>query len=627
MNGDPKAGAGGPPSVAESGIRGQIVELLLRDGVLDASQLRHAERVRERLAAPRPVVPLLLELGLLRPEALQETLRRHRLGLRIGALLVELGHLPEAAVETALRVQRETAEPERKLGEILVSQGALGARELAEVLSSQLGVPCAAEAELDGEPALLERTPLEVCQRHRFLPLRREGGKVLVAFADPLDKEDAAAAQSYLGAELSPRIVATHALDEALSRLELSARVAASSGGGEDAVSRVLHDILGAALRLGASHVHVESAEKRVRIRLRRDGVLHPWRDLPGSLLRPLLRLVAREAGIAAEEGEGQREGSLCLETGGVPVTSHAAFLRCGHEESLTLTLPRAPAGVLGLDALGLLPSMRRRLEDGPLAAPGSLLLVAGPPRSGRRTTLRACASQQGEGALRVVALDDPGSARAEGAALAGGRLEAALRQDPDVLVLGVLRQPSDLAAALRATRSGARVLAALEAEDAVAGLHAAAGSARAAGLLLPALTAVMAQRLVRRVCDGCAHAEAPAAAALRRLGCTPVDVAGGGFRRGRGCARCGELGAVGRIGVFELHVFDELERDHVMAGQEAAALRRGAARIGPATLLEEGLLKAAHGLVPVEELVRVLPRSQRPRGLADLIRMEGEER
>ena len=170
-------------------------------------------------------------------------------------------------------------------------------------------------------------------------------------------------------------------------------------------------------------------------------------------------------------------------------------------------------------------------------------------------------------------------------------------------------------------------MLAALEVEDAVAGLFTVAHAARAHGLLLPSLTAVLAQRLVRRICEACAEAELPPAATLRRIGCTPVDVAGGAFRRGQGCGHCKDLGAAGRIGVFELHVLDEEGRDHVLAGSDAAAIRRGAAQLGPATILEDGLLKAARGLVALQELVRGVPRSAKPRSLAELARAEGEER
>lgn len=616
MNGDPKED-GAPEGEAASG-RGQIAELLLRDGVLSISELRHAERVKARLAVPKPLVPLLLELGLLEPDRLRATLQRHRLELRIGALLVELGHLPEASLENALALQRRTEESDRKLGEILVTLGILGERELADVLSSQLGVPYVAGSELEPPPALLERAPLDVCRRHRFLPLREEGARVVVAFADPLDKEDAAAARSFLGAEVAPRIAAPSALEEALSRLDLCDRVLHEPGAGERAVTRAIAEMLEAAIREGASHVHVEPCEKRVRVRLRRDGVLHGWRELPASLTRPLLQRIAREAGVAAEEGAPFREGLWRREVDGRRLLLRASFFSNAGVESVTLALPDGVSAPLPVKALGLLPAMRRRLEEGPLAAPGSVLFVAGPPGSGRRTTLRAFAALQAHPSTRVIGLDEdaPGP-------LVTSKIAAALRQDPDVLVLGLLRQPAAVAEALRAARSGARVLAALEAEDAVAGLFAVAQAARGEGLLLPSLTAVLAQRLLRRVCDACAQAVAPSAAELRRLGCTPVDVAGGGFRRGRGCGRCGDLGVAGRIGVFELHALDEQGRDHVLAGGDAAAIRRGAAQVGPATLVEDGLLKAARGIVPVEELVRGLPRSAGPRALAELERLE----
>ncbi|CAG1008631.1 putative type II secretion system protein HxcR [Myxococcaceae bacterium] len=622
MGGDPTeaATAGGESTTGA----GQIAGLLLRDGAVDAAQMRHVERVRARLASPKPIVPLLLEIGALSPDRLRETLQRHRLELRIGALLVELGQIPESALATALALQGESGDPAPKLGEILVSLGILGAKELAEVLSSQLGVACVSDSELDPDVALLERVSLDVCRRHRFLPIGAEAERVVVAFADPLDKADAAAARAFLGSEISPRIIAASALDEALARLELAERVRADGGAGERTVARTLAEMIDAALRSNATHVHIEIAGSRVRVRLRCDGALHSWRELPEPLARPLLRRIASEAGVAAAEGATHREGALRVHVSGREVEIHAAFLAAGNAENVTLSIVREAPVALAIGSLGLVPSMVRRLEDGPLSSPGSLLLVAGPPHSGRSTTLGAFVAREGFSGSRVVDLG--AVVRANGAATLGpGLLDAALRQDPDVISLGTLREPEGLALALRAANSGASVLAAVDAEDAFAALVAVARIAASEGRPLPSLTAALAQRLVRRVCEACAEPSPVHADLLRQLGCTPVDVAGASFRSGRGCSRCNESGVIGRIGVFELHVLDDEGRERLR--ESAAGLRAEAARLGPATLLEDALLKAARGIVTIEEVARRVPRSTRPRPIAEVERLEGEGR
>jgi len=639
MNGEPKAAAEAwlASSAAPPGPRGEIAALLLRDGVLTEAQLRHAERVRGKLPAGRPLIPLLIELGLVSPEALKATLQAHRLGLRIGALLVELGHLREADLEAALRLQEACDESSRKLGEILVENGLLGAQQLAEVLSSQLDVPCVPPGRLEPDQAVSSRAPLAICRRHRFVPLRAENGRIAVAFVDPLDKADAAAAQRIFGTEIAPWIVTLQALDATLAQRELSERVSSDVSTGERAAAQALDEILAGALRESASEVHVEPGPQRLLVRLRRDGVLCVFRELPTALAAPLVRRLELEAGVETEQGAPHREGWIRLEHEQRLLHIRASFLATAFGESMVLRVRDSHRPALALEALGLLPPMHRRLEEEALGAAGGVFLLCGPAGSGRTATLHACAAGVAGLGVRVVLLEETLEARLEGVSQSvlapaavltlAERVEVALRQDPDVLALGALRDRGDLATALGAARFGPRVVGVLEAEDAVAALLRSVDAGSVQGFAPPSLVGALAQRLVRRVCDYCAEPVVPSAGELRRLGCTALELAGGSFRRGRGCGRCRETGYDGRIGIFELLVLDEAGRDHLRGGESAGALRRSAAMVGPATLLEDGLLKAARGMTSLEELLRVLPRASRPRPLADIERSLGEAR
>ncbi len=642
MNGEQRARAGAKGGAATElalavDPRGELAMLLLRDAAVSEAQLQHAERVRAKLGVPRPLVLLLVDLGLVSAQRLRDTLHAHRLGLRIGALLVELGHLCEADLETALHLQQEAGESGGKLGEILVEYGLLGAEQLAQVLSSQLGIPCVDAGHLEPDPALLARVPLGACRRHRFLPLCTEGGRVCVAFADPLDKEDAAAAQAIFGAELAPWITSSSALEQTLARLELTARVVSNSETGQLTAAHTLREILDAAFRLSASEVHLEPGPRRLVVRMRRDGVLSTFRELPAALATPLVRRLELEAGVEEAEGAPHREGCFRAEHEARAFDLRVSFLGtvCGESVVLRIRDPQRPA--LPLDALGLLPSMRRRLEEEVLCAPGSVFLIAGPAGSGRTATLHACVAAVAGPHARVVLLEECLETRLDGVSQSvlppatapplSERVLRALQQDPDVLALGVLQEAADLATAFRAARSGVRVLAVLEAQDAITALAETAAAVGMPGFGPHAFVAVLSQRLVRRVCMACARSVLPCGAELRALGCTAQDLAGRGFRRGRGCGRCDETGYDGRLGLFELLLLDEAGREHLRTFEGAAALRRSAALSGPATLLEDGLVKAACGLTTLEELVRVVPRAARPRPLAELERLLGEQR
>jgi type IV pilus assembly protein PilB len=388
-------------------------------------------------------------------------------------------------------------------------------------------------------------------------------------------------------------------------------------------------------VRESASEIHLEPGPQRLVVRLRRDGVLALLRELPAALAEPLLRCVEQQAGIDVRDGAPHREGWFCLERKARSLQLRASFLATPSGESVVLRIRDRERGAIALGALGLLPSMQRRLEEEVLSASGGVFLIAGPAGSGRTATLHACALAVAGPATRVVLLEDTLEARLEGvsqsvalpadAAPLAERVAIALRQDPDVILLGALREHADIAAALRSARFGPRVFGVLEAEDAVTAIRLALAAGEATDVAASSLTGALGQRLVRRVCAACAGPVVPAAAQLRRLGCTPLEVAGGSFQAGRGCGRCRETGYDGRMGLFELLLLDGAARDPLHAGDGAAALRRRAALVGPSTLLEDGLFKAARGLTTLDELLRVVPRALRPRPVAEIERLSRE--
>jgi len=624
-----------PGAVAAPSGRGEVVSLLLRAGVLSEAQVHHAERVQAKLAGPRPLLPLLLELELISEERLRAALRSHRLSLRIGTLLHELGAIGPQELEVALALQGEEGDGGRKLGEILVDCGFLAEHTLAEVLAGQLGMPLVAATALEPEPALLARAGAEPCRRHRFLPLAREGDAVRVAFADPLDKADAAAAEACFEAPVLPAVAAPSALDAVLSRLSLRDRVAAGGAGAEAVAEAVLAEWLGALARREVEAVHVEPSRAGLRVRLRRGGPLGDEQELPAELAAPLFDLLERRAGLEAERGLRYRAGRI--EDGPGEVSVHVAQDPRPGREAAVLRVAGGVPPVRALDALGLSEAMARRLERHALGPPGGLLLLAGPAGSGRSTTLHALADRLSAGHGRVLLpghAGDVGPATGrpgEDAGLATGRARPgtargvragwldALGQDPDAVGLDPLvpSREREASQALVAARRGVRVWAVVHAEDGVDALLALVAGLR--GAVPAVLRGALSQRLVRQVCEACATEHVPTAAELAALGLSAVDLAGGRFRRGRGCSACRETGHAGRQAVFELLLLDEPSRDRLREGARAAVLRRNAAQVGPATLLEAGILLAAEGRTTLAECLRALPRPLRPRSLAEL--------
>jgi type IV pilus assembly protein PilB len=401
-------------------------------------------------------------------------------------------------------------------------------------------------------------------------------------------------------------------------------------------VVRTVDEVLEAAIEAEASDVHIEPVKDRVLIRFREDGVLVPRRDLPLDMAPAFTsRLkVLCKADIA--ERRRHQGGRLFFSSRGRQIDVRASFYVTVAGEKIVLRLLNRERPLLSLSEIGMFPIMLERFCEDALERPSGVILVTGPTGSGKTSTLYSCVHHINDPEIAIITAEDPVEYTIDGIAQCSLKPEIDLtfeeslrhivRQDPDVIVIGEIRDQFSAETAIQAALTGHKVLTTFHTEDTIGGLLRLLNMNIEAFLISSTVISVVAQRLVRRVCEECAEPYQPTATDLRRIGYRGNDMDGAEMRVGRGCERCRQTGYRGRVAIFELLVLEEAIRDAIIAHSTSHEIRRiSRENSSLVSLFEDGIVKAAKGLTTVREITRVLPRLDKPRPLPELRRLVGD--
>ena len=625
--------AASPPS--DTG--GEFAALLISAGLLDEEQLTYARRVRAKLPPGKPLLRVLCDLGYVNDDQVHLTLMKHRLSVGIGTLLVELGYLKEKELSAALNLQK--ASPVRKkLGDVLVEQNFIEEQKLLEVLAMQLGFPQAAPDSASIDRTLLHRINPRWCVQHLAVPLRGEDGKKVVAMADPLDRQTREEAVSLFGSDIVIAIASKRDILEAVAAADRNDRRVQAEGpvGDLDVTGRV-NTMIVDALRAGASDIHIEPLKSLLRVRFRCDGVLVHYQDMDKSLAPPFASRVKIMANADISEKRRHQDGRMQFED---PETGQSTDVRVSvystlHGQKIVMRLLSRKAQLLDIKQVGLPARVLERFMEDALDAPSGVILITGPTGSGKTTTLYGAVNYLNNSETCIVTAEDPVEYVIDGIAQCSinpqlnltfeETLRHIVRQDPDVIVLGEIRDKFSAETAIQAALTGHKVLTTFHTEDTIGGLLRLMNMNIETFLISSTVVSVLAQRLLRRVCTGCAQPYQPSAADLRRLGYSQQDLAGSAFKVGHGCARCRFTGYSGRIGIFELLVMNEAVKEAMLNRCSSYDIRRVSMETsGLVTLLEDGVVKASQGHTTLAEVLRNLPKLEKPRPLAELKRRIG---
>jgi len=549
----------------------------------------------------------------------------------IGGLLVDADLVSEGDIHRALQFQAEFG---GRLGAILIRMGALSEDNLLPVLSRQLAVPLLSAEELPEDSSAvrmaIERSAIkpEWWMDMQACPWETPDGKVLCIARDPLDPIIAETLAKHFPEQESELCLArSQDLDRTLEFVERSmekARFADDDIGrlrelAEEApVIELVNNVISQAMDQGASDIHVEPEEKRFFIRMRVDGVLHTRYTLPQERFPAVASRIKLISGMDIAERRLPQDGRVGIRVSGAEIDIRVSAVPGVHGESMVLRLLPKDEKQLSLQNLGFAEDHYSLFRQW-ATAPHGIILVTGPTGSGKSTTLYATLDEINERDRKIITVEDPVEYELNGVTQIqthseigytfGKALRAILRQDPDIIMIGEIRDLETAEIAVQAALTGHLVLSTLHTNDSVSAFTRLVDMGVEPFLVATSVRAVQAQRLVRCICPHCSAPTDPhprlremALNAARRGGLQVEE----NWKKAVGCSKCQGTGYKGRVGIYELVDVSEPIQDGVMAGHTAQTLWRTAVADGARSLREDGLIKALKGKTTVEEVVRV---------------------
>ncbi|MBB5693070.1 GspE/PulE family protein [Muricoccus pecuniae] len=533
-----------------------------------------------------------------------------------------------ARAEEARRAANEALIP------ALLTLGLIGEDALAAAAAEALSLPLLGRDDLPSPPPLLDRLPLRFLRRARAYPVRQEQGQLLLALADPLDGFAVQAAALATGGPVAVAVAAPAAIEAALARAEESAAPAEAVpvesllGAPEDAdrlrdqaseapVIRHVNTLILQAVEGGASDIHLEPSEAGLRTRLRVDGMLKDAGTVPRALGAGVVSRLKIMARLDVAERRLPQDGRMRLAVRGRDVDLRVSVIPALDGEGVVLRILDRGAVSLDFEALGFSPAEIAALRE-LLGQTSRMVLVTGPTGSGKTTTLYAALNSVDRETLKVCTIEDPVEYRLEGVSQVQVRpqigltfpnaLRAMLRHDPDVMLVGEIRDPETAEVAVQAALTGHLVLATLHTNDAPSAVTRLMDLGVPEYLIASVLRGVLAQRLVRTLCPECREAREAPAPLVQRLGLDRLHEGEGPIRlwHPRGCAACGGSGYRGRTTILQVMNLGPGLRDLILRRADAGTIGEAAEREGMSGLREAGLRKALAGVTTVEEVLRV---------------------
>lgn len=569
----------------------------------------------------------------------------------VGDILLEEGVITPEQLKEVRDVAKATKGDIKKL---LLDLGYANEEQVYSAYAKQLGYPFVDFSRERVDPSAVNLVPQHFAQRYNVIPVRKVGDrKLLVAMADPtnivaiddlrlvtgLDIEPAVAVpemiseaitRHYRGETAPTPAVLTEtaagaglptAVQEAISTLrargEISAEEEEALRVAEEApIIRAVNAIIHQAIKERASDIHVEPERRSVRIRYRIDGILHEVMNLPRFLHPPLTSRIKIMADMNIAERRLPQDGRIPIRTpDGKDYDLRVSCIPTIIGEKIVMRILDRQNPLIGLHKLGFFPDTFAQLER-LISHPYGIILSTGPTGSGKTTTQYSILNRLNTTEVNIITIEDPVEYQLAGiyqvqvntkaGLLFSNALRYFLRHDPDIMMVGEIRDLETAEIAIEASLTGHLVLSTLHTNDAPTAITRLIDMGVEPFLISASLIGVLAQRLVRTLCPRCKEPYKPPAEGLRRLGLSPEEVEGVTFYRGRGCEYCRHTGYYGRTGIFELMVINEEIAELIVRRAPLSEIREAAKAAGMKTLMEDGLRKAMAGITTIEEVLRV---------------------
>ncbi len=615
-------------------VSSPIGALLVKAGFISEQQLNRALRVQRLLEEPRQLGDVLCELGYIKRKDLNDAIVKHGAHLRLGEMLVEQGIITRETLERALTLQQAN---KMRLGEALISLGAINERTLLRNIAHQTRLPYIEPSFPLIDPMLLQGVSPEYLAQRVFVPFSRdEEGITLVVIADLGSPAREAAMEMYhnrVTFALGPVDAIQSAVADFARYRNRDDFLPSSGHDAGDVVVKMVDHIISQAIEERASDVHIEPLSDKVRIRYRIDGILVYKTDLPLSLLPKLISRIKIMAEGNITEHQCHQGGRILYAYKDREIDLRLSIYVTVHGESAVMRILNKELALVSLDELGMSPHTLRRYREDVLDLPTGVVLITGPTGSGKTTTLYSSIDYCNDITKKIITAEDPVEFTIEGivqcsiAEKVGRTFDATLRemvrQDPDIIVMGEIRDKITANVAIQAALTGHKVYSTFHTEDTIGGLLRLIDMEIETFLISSTVISVLAQRLLRRICAHCASAHIPSSLEIQAMGLDVAEARQYEYRRGSGCVHCSYTGYRGRIGVYELLVLNESVKEAILQKKTAHEIRRiSTETTGLVSMREDAVAKVIHGHTTFEEALKHTPRTFFMRSIKQIINM-----
>ena len=609
----------------------KLGELLLQEKLVTPEQLDQVLAFQKSQQSYKPLGELCVEMKFISPFQLNRVLNRNKKRIRLGDLLINLNLISANQLETALKAQKQE---KLQLGKILVKLGFITETALINALTIQLGVSKIIPDTHILDKKLLEGISDEFLVKNEVIPAFREEDTVTVIMSDPLNDGVLRTLENIykckIEAAIAPATDILNAIRSHFQKATLSLSgyqdeerkdlvigdYSLSPEAGDSTVS-ILDYIITSAITEGASDIHIEPKEKTLRIRYRIDGILRHKTDLPTSLAPNLNSRIKAICGLDIAEKRRHQDGRIEARIGDSEVDLRISVYASVHGENIVIRILRRQSELIDLDSLGISPYNRKRFNE-ILDQPTGVIMVTGPTGSGKTTSLYAALNYLNNGERSIITVEDPVEYTIDG--VVQGQLnpkightytdflKSMMRQDPDVIMVGEIRDSVAAAAVIQAALTGHKVLTTFHTDDTTGALLRLMDMGIDTFLISSTVVSVIAQRLVRLLCPACRRPLVPDPGLLASFNVAESSADIFKFYQPEGCPMCSDSGFKGRTAIHELLCLNDAIRDAILTRQTSTQIRNVAReKADLISMREDGFYKSTLGHTSLEEILRVV--------------------
>ena len=553
---------------------------------------------------------------------------------KLGEILLQHTSLNEKQLDEALIAQREQG---GKLGDVLIDKGFLKPEEIQKALSVQLGIPFLQDIPLDTmDASLVDNLPINFCKENECLPISKKDGEITVAIANPLEQTALDDIRIILQAQsIKPVIVSPLKIQDAINRVfekksekqmaeigdesmdlsyELEEPEDLLDASDEAPIIRLVNSLLFRSVKERASDIHIEPQEREVVVRFRIDGVLYDVYKPPKAFQNSITSRVKVMADLNIAEKRVPQDGRIRIKVAGKDIDIRVSTVPVAHGERIVMRLADKSTVILKLEDLGFDGKLLNQISE-LIQKKHGIILVTGPTGSGKSSTLYACLARLNSVERNIMTIEDPVEVQVKGIGqipvnpktnltFAAG-LRAILRQDPDIVMVGEIRDLETAEISVQASLTGHLVLSTLHTNDASGAITRLADMGVEPFLVATSILGVVGQRLIRRICPKCKKEYAPTPEEFEKLGLKAEEFQNKTVYQAQGCEACMNTGYSGRTCIKELFIVDEEIRQLIIQGADSTKLKKAGLEKGMKTIREDGIQKILEGVTTIQEILR----------------------